>query len=143
MPLQLYIENSVGRTIGQCLKYIYLQKEMGDWLTMFIKERANLRYRLYLWKLLIQTVSVVDNDLSFLVYRSMIYSFQENVIPLIMDSLLPYFQSVKEEIEVNDLAYMQSHLTVSENNGIENHCDVSLFNRGEVKFTELVFEVLK
>lgn len=116
---------------------------MGDWLTMFIKERANLRYRLYLWKLLIQTVSVVDNDLSFLVYRSMIYSFQENVIPLIMDSLLPYFQSVKEEIEVNDLAYMQSHLTVSENNGIENHCDVSLFNRGEVKFTELVFEVLK
>jgi hypothetical protein len=43
----------------------------------------------------------------------MVYTFQEFVIPLIMDSLLPYFHSVQEEIEINDLALMQSHLTVT------------------------------
>lgn len=93
--LQLYVQNSVGRTLGQCLKNIYLVKEDSVWVTNFIKERQNHRYRLYLWSLFIETVSVVDNDLTFLVYRSMVYNFQEFVIPEIMDSLLPYFNSVR------------------------------------------------
>ncbi len=39
---------------------------------------------------------------------------------------------------------MQSHLSVSDKNRIENgNSDISLFNPGEVKFTDLVFQVLK
>jgi len=51
--LQLYVQNSVGRTLGQCLKNIYIVKEDSLWVTNFIKERANHRYRLYLWSLFI------------------------------------------------------------------------------------------
>lgn len=55
-----------------------------------------------------------------------------------MDSLLPFFKSVSEEIEVNDLAYIQSRLTVGENIS-ENNVEISLFNPRELKFTQLVF----
>ena len=61
-----------------------------------ILSRPNLRYRLYLWKLFIQTVSIVDNNITFLNYRTLVYNFQEHIIPLIMDTLLPFFKSVKE-----------------------------------------------
>lgn len=43
---------------------------------------------------------------------------------------------------------MQSHLSVSDKNGMENgnadtSDNINLFNPGEVKFTDLVFQVLK
>lgn len=76
VPLQYHVENSVARTLGQFLKYMYLQKEHQEWVVQFIKERPNLRYRLYFWKLFIEAVSLVDNDLTFLVYRSLVYNFQ-------------------------------------------------------------------
>lgn len=142
--LQLYVQNSVGRTLGQCLKHIYLMKDDGSWVSNFIKQRPNQKYRLYLWSLFIETVSVVDNELTFLVYRSMVYNFQQIVIPEIMDTLLPYFNSVREEIEINDLSSLQAHLSVSDSTAsCPNAQKIQLFNPAEVKFTELVFNVLK
>ena len=129
------MENSVSRTVGQCLKYMYIQKDQKEWVSEFISQRPNLRYRLYLWKIFIQAVSVVDSELTFLVYRSLIYSFQEHIIPLIMDALLPFFKSVREEIEVSDLTIFQSRLTMHENVATETNPEVSLFNPRELKFT--------
>lgn len=37
IPLQFHVENSVGRTLGQCLKFIYLHKDIQNWIGEYIK----------------------------------------------------------------------------------------------------------
>jgi hypothetical protein len=47
-------------------------------------------------------------------YRSMIYNFQDNIIPIITEELIPYFQGVEESIKINELSSLQASLSVSE-----------------------------
>lgn len=50
----------------------------------------------------------------FMNYRSMIYNFQDNIIPIITEELIPYFQGVEESIKINELSSLQASLSVSE-----------------------------
>ena len=140
-PLEKYVENSVGRTLGQTLKYLYSDPDHRNWVRDQIEARPSANYRLYLWKVFIETISNIDGSFTFLTYRATVYSFQENIIPIIMDALLPYFQSVEDLIKVNELAAMQEKLAVSEHQPSGER--VQLFQPGELKFTTLVFNLLK
>jgi hypothetical protein len=55
---------------------------------------ANLKsnfFKLYLLKSFIDAVEVVDYDMGYIKYRTMVYSFQDSVIPTICETLMPYF----------------------------------------------------
>ena len=49
-PLEIYIENSVGRTIGQCLKFLYSNSDLRDWARDAIMSYKNPNFRLFLWR---------------------------------------------------------------------------------------------
>lgn len=75
-----------------------MKSDNREWVKKMVGEITQPRYKLYIWINFMEEVSTIDRDISFLEYRSMIYSFQELIIPNVMDDLLPFFQSVKEEI---------------------------------------------
>lgn len=87
--------------MGQTLKFLYSNAEQRDWTRDTVLTQKNPNFRLYLWRVFIESISNIDTCFTFLVYRSTVYSFQENIIPIIMDALLPYFQSVEDNIKVN------------------------------------------
>ena len=56
---------------------------------------------------------------------------------------MPYFQSVEDMIKVNELAAMQEKLVVSDEPSTRCTEPIPLFRSGEIKFTNLVFALLK
>lgn len=79
------MENSLGRTIGFFIKLIFTRPNSQNQIIEKIKQKASPRYRLFLWKSFIQAVEPVDSSMAFLAYRTMIYSFQDNIIPIITE----------------------------------------------------------
>ena len=75
-PLEFYVEKSVGRALGSCLKFIYLNTNDREWAKNIICQVSNPRYRLYLWINFIDCVAVIDRDICFMDYRSLVYTFQ-------------------------------------------------------------------
>jgi len=53
--------------------------------------------------------------MGYMRYRTMVYSFQDNVIPMICETLMPYFYSVEEGVRICELSHLQGHLKVNEN----------------------------
>jgi hypothetical protein len=94
----------VGRTLGQMIKILFINKEQKKWILSAIEENPDPRYKLYLWKIFIETVSEIDSKLGFMEYRNLVYCFQEEVIPIVFEDLMPYFSSVRSNIEVNILS---------------------------------------
>ena len=79
---------------------MYLKSQEREWVKRTVSDCVDPRLRLYLWINFIEEVSEIDRALTFLDYRSLVYTFQELIIPVMMDHLLPFFQSVKEQIEI-------------------------------------------
>ena len=52
-PLEIYVENSVSRTIGQTLKFLYSNAEQRSWTTDTILAQSKPNFRLYLWRVFI------------------------------------------------------------------------------------------
>jgi len=40
-------------------------------------------FKLLVMKTFVETIEVVDNEMGYMRYRTMVYSFQDNVIPMI------------------------------------------------------------
>lgn len=67
----------------------------------FLGELPNSYFKLYLLRSFIEAIEIIDYDLGYMKYRTMIYHFQENVIPFVCDVLMPFFYKIQENIEVN------------------------------------------
>jgi len=72
-------------------------------------------FKLYLFKSFIDAVETIDTEMGYLKYRTMIYSFQDAVIPLICDILMPYFNHMEDGVRVSDLSQQCGQLFVADN----------------------------
>lgn len=70
-------------------------------------------FKLYLFKAFVDAVEVVDYDMGYMRYRTMVYAFQDKVIPLICDTLLPYFYNIEECVQITEISILQEHLNVT------------------------------
>ena len=81
--------------------------------------------------------------MTFLTYRTMVYSFQDNIIPVITEEMIPYFQKVEDNIRVNELSTnLQTSVIVSDENKNKD-IKALLFTHDQIKFTELVLSILR
>jgi hypothetical protein len=68
-------------------------------------------FKIYILKIFIETVEIVDVELGYMRFRTMVYAFQDNVIPMICDTLMPFFHNFEDGLRINDLtASLQSKL---------------------------------
>ena len=73
--------------------------------------------------------------MTFLTYRTMVYSFQDNIIPVITEEMIPYFQKVEDNIRVNELSTnLQTSAIVSDENKNKD-IKALLFTHDQIKFT--------
>ena len=71
-------------------------------------------FKIFVLKTFIEVVEVVDVDMGYMRFRTMVYAFQDNVIPMICDTLMPFFLNFEEGLRINDLtATLQSKLEVN------------------------------
>lgn len=80
------------------------------------------KYRLYLFLVFIENVSLIDGSIGFVSYKILLQSFQEEVIPEMFSSLYPYFINFSETIEIAGLSVMQGRLNLKENNEHQVEC---------------------
>ena len=140
-PLEKYIENSLNRTLGHLIKILYIKSDTQKQIVSMIQSHQNPRYRLFLWKGFIEAVSPLDSSMTFLSYRTMIYNFQDNIIPIITEELVPFFHKVEDNIKVNELSTsLQSNVSVSDQG---KEIKGLVFSKHQIKFSELVFFLLR
>lgn len=63
--------------------------------------------KILVFKTFIETIEVVDNQMGYMRYRSIVYSFQDNVIPMMCETLIPFFYSIEEGVRISELSLMQ------------------------------------
>lgn len=59
--------------------------------------------KIYILKTFIETIEIVDSEMGYMRFRAMAYSFQDNMIPMICDTLIPFFNNFEDSIRVSDL----------------------------------------
>ena len=52
--------------------------------------------------------------MGFLAYRGLSYSFQDEAMCQLMQAVMPYFNRLSEGVKFNELAALQSNLSVNE-----------------------------
>lgn len=87
--------------LGKCMKHIYLIEKTRKDLANYCKTESNSLFKLFLYKHFIEVVSEVDNNMEYVPYRTLVNSFQENMIPIFLQELYPYFISVTDTIKIN------------------------------------------
>lgn len=113
-PLKPFVLNSVTRLIGELMKTVFnVDHENKLWLFDFIKS-VDEQAGLLLWTYFIASVSEMDVKMGFLAFRNMSYSFQDEAVCQLMSAVLPYFNRLSEVIKFNELAALQSNLSVND-----------------------------
>lgn len=51
-------------------------------------------FKLYILKSFVDAVEVIDYEMGYMKYRTMVYNFQDNIIPMICEVLMPYFYNI-------------------------------------------------
>ena len=49
----------------------------------FIQQMKASHFKLYLLKSFVDAVEIIDYEMGYMKYRTMIYNFQDNIIPMI------------------------------------------------------------
>lgn len=114
-PFQLFVTKTIMLTLGTFMKWLY-EKESTSRELIGELEKMPLNYlKIYILKTFIETVEIVDSEMGYMRFRSMIYSFQDNIIPMICDTLIPFFHNFEDSIRVSDLTVnIETKLDVSE-----------------------------
>ncbi len=99
--LKSYVTNTLGMVLGRCMKHIFLDQRWKKQLIEYFKSENNSLFKLFLYKHFIEVVSTIDTQIEYVQYRTLIYSFQEKMIPIFLHQLYPYFISVTDVIKVN------------------------------------------
>ena len=77
-------------------------------------------------------------------FRSMIYSFQDNIIPMICDTLIPFFHNFEDSIRVSDLTVnIEAKLDVSEENSVPRQSELLFISKEQEMESEYVLALLK
>ena len=79
-----YVVNTLGMVLGKCMKQIYMNDKSKQNLIEYFKEESNSLFKLFLYKNFIEVISIVDNDMEFVPYRNLVTSFQDKMIPMIL-----------------------------------------------------------
>jgi hypothetical protein len=87
-----------------------MQLQVIQWLE---SSQQGDKYRLFLFYTFIEQVSLFDSALGFIPYKSLLQSFQENVIPEMFVMFYPYFMNFSEAMEVAGLTELQNNLSLS------------------------------
>jgi hypothetical protein len=58
------------------MKYIFLNEKIKKDLIEYFKTETNSLFKLFLYKNFIEVVSTIDNEVEYVSYRTLIYSFQ-------------------------------------------------------------------
>ena len=114
-PFQLFVTKTIMLTLGTFMKWLY-EKESTSKLLIGELDKMPLNYlKIYILKTFIETVEIVDNEMGYMRFRSMVYSFQDTIIPMICDTLIPFFDNFEDSIRVSDLTVnIETKLDVSE-----------------------------
>ena len=103
------------------MKILYEKKETSEELLEFLKGLPLNFLKVYILKTFIETVEVVDSEMGYMRFRTMVYSFQDNVIPVICEILMPFFYAFEEGLKINELSFLQSRMDVNENTHSTNN----------------------
>ena len=140
--MEKYVVNSVARNVGEIVKMIVIgSEEKEQFLRRFEFKNS---FKLVFWRYVTDTISQIDTSLGFLVYRSLVFTFQDYAIPVAIASLTPYFKTLTDNIRMNELAVLQENLSVEEKNQFENspHKRILTFNQEELAIATAVLELL-
>lgn len=96
--------------LGKCMKYIFVDEKLRKNLIEYLKQEPNSLFKLFLYKNFIDAVSTIDDKLEFIEYRTLINSVQEKMIPIFIRELYPYFISVTDHMQINELGHMLPRL---------------------------------
>lgn len=92
------------------MKGLYENGELSALLVGYIEHLRLGYFKIYILKCFIEAVEVIDTDMGYMRFRSMVYSFQDNVIPLICETLMPFFENFEEGVRISELELLQSKL---------------------------------
>jgi hypothetical protein len=119
-PLEKHCVNTITKFLGRALKELYKeyanQQDVVRWLTL---EEQGDKYRLYLFLAFIEEVTILDVSMPFVKYKNLVQDFQNNVISVMFDVLLPHFMRIAEDIEVLGLNFMHERLTLSKTSPVQ------------------------
>lgn len=73
-------------------------------------------YRLFLYYRFIESITSIDESIGYINYRTLLTSFQDNFIPKIFEALVPYFMSISDLMDINELTFLQGTMTVAQRN---------------------------
>lgn len=111
--LKLYVENTLGQFMGNGLRAL-LQKSGKDIVEGLLTRIAcKPHYRLFLYYRFIESYSNTVEIVNYMEYRTHLAVFQDNFIPRIFEALMPFFMSISEAIDVDELAHLQNSLSLS------------------------------
>ena len=92
--LESHVVNTVFKFLGKALKELFKiatnERGVVEWLK--IPEQGD-KYRLYLFLAFSEQVSILDTDLGFIPYKTLLQSFQDSVIPEMVNVLMPFFMN--------------------------------------------------
>jgi methyl coenzyme M reductase subunit D len=80
--------------------------------------------------------------MGYMRYRSMVYSFQDDVIPHICETLMPFFYRIEEGVRISELSYLQENLKVSEMETSVDNVQLPISQEQQLQ-AEYVFMILK
>jgi hypothetical protein len=136
------VEGLLGNYVGGCLKRFFANKHHEHLVGEFLRGNLNAHFRLYLFYHFIENVSTPDTKMPFVDYRSLSYNFQDTILPLIFDSLIPYFLNFEQAIEVSELSALQERLHLHDLAVSSGAVDASLWQQFN-KFTLVLFKLLE
>lgn len=82
-PFQKYVTRTIMTSLGIFLKILYEDSATSTELSIFLANLKSNFFKLYLLKAFIDAVEIVDYEMGYIKYRTMVYSFQDSVIPMI------------------------------------------------------------
>ena len=100
-PLKPYISNTLGLTLGTCMKHLFLDPSSKTTLISYLKSEQNASLKIFLYKNFIEVVSTIDNAMEYVGYRTLVYSFQEEILPDIVRQVYPWFDRLAHDMRVN------------------------------------------
>jgi hypothetical protein len=105
-PLQKYVTRTIITALGVFLKILYESESTSKDLMDFLVRLESNYFKLYLLKSFVDAVEIIDYDMGYMKYRTMVYSFQDQVIPMMCETLMPYFYKIEEGVQINELSFL-------------------------------------
>lgn len=112
-PFQKYVTRTIMTSLGVFLKILYEDLTTSSELSQYLANLKSNFFKLYLLKSFIDAIEVVDYEMGYVKYRAMVYSFQDNVIPNICDTLMPYFYNIEEGVQISELSFLHGKIEIN------------------------------